>query len=104
MTEEAIVALALEKPEPARAAFLAEACGGDAALRRRAGALRRPREQAGAARARPAATAELRPGGQGVAARMAAEGVVEERAAARRPGPAVSGLTEALGGARRDVT
>src|SRR5262245_47035007 len=36
MSEEAIVALALQQPDPAaRAAFLAAACGQDAALRRR---------------------------------------------------------------------
>jgi serine/threonine protein kinase/tetratricopeptide (TPR) repeat protein len=49
MSEEAIVTAALQKNDPdQRAAFLAEACGGEHELRRRVEALIRAREQAGA--------------------------------------------------------
>src|SRR5262245_42179995 len=48
MTEETLFAAALEKVAPGeRAAFLAEACAGDAALRRRVEALLASHDQAG---------------------------------------------------------
>ena len=56
MSEETIFALALKKPDPAaRAAFLAEACGEDAALRRRVERLLRTHEKIGDFLERPAA-------------------------------------------------
>ena len=55
MSEETIFALALEQPDPAaRSAFLAEACGSDAALRQRVEALLRTHEQLGDFLERPA--------------------------------------------------
>src|SRR5262245_49647152 len=93
MTEEAIVSLALERPtHAARAAFLAEACGEDAALRRRVEALLQAREQEGDHGGRSDATAELAGEGRGAGGH-----------AACAAGLAPSGLTEALG-ARRDAT
>jgi serine/threonine protein kinase len=60
MSEEAIVALALDQPDPAaRAAFLAEACGPDGALRRRVEALLWAHEQGGDRRRRPAVAESL---------------------------------------------
>jgi serine/threonine protein kinase len=48
MREEAIFSLALEQPDPAaRAALLAEACGGDSALRQQVEALLRTHEKVG---------------------------------------------------------
>jgi WD40 repeat protein len=55
MSEETIFALALEQPDPAaRSAFLAEACGPDAALRQRVEALLLAHERAGDFLERPA--------------------------------------------------
>src|SRR5262245_17599666 len=55
MTEEAIFAAALEKSTPAeRAAYLDEACAGDAALRRRVEALLQSHEGAGSFLEHPA--------------------------------------------------
>src|ERR671936_850929 len=55
MTEEALFAAALAKPAAERAAFLDEACAGDAALRARVEALLRSHEGAGRFLEQPAA-------------------------------------------------
>ena len=111
MSEETIVALALEQPDPAaRAAFVAEACGEDAALRRRVEALLLAREQGGDSQerqavelgaghpGRPGATAAFTPAGQkegGLPAHTLAEGTDEQREPTSRANLAVGEFTEA---------
>jgi serine/threonine protein kinase len=55
MTEEALFAAVLEKPAAERAAFLDQACAGDAALRNRVEALLRSHEEAGSFLEKPPA-------------------------------------------------
>jgi WD40 repeat protein/serine/threonine protein kinase len=68
MDEEILFYRALEKPSTERAAFLEEACAGDADLRQRIEALLRAHESPGSFLAGPAVdatpTADLRPGGR----------------------------------------
>src|SRR5687767_8288038 len=61
MTEETIFAAALEKSPAERAAYLAEACGDDAALRKRLDRLLAASEKAGRFMARPALAAASLP-------------------------------------------
>jgi serine/threonine protein kinase/WD40 repeat protein len=90
MSVETIVAVALEKRDPAaRAAFLAEACGEDTALRKRVEAVLLAHEQAGKVGSLPA--------------HMMVDGADEDSAPARQPVLAEREVTEALE-PRPDVT
>src|SRR5262249_8029078 len=119
MSEETIVALALEQPEPAaRAAFLAQACGEDTGLRQRVEALLRVYETTGdyPKRAdvepiaihpdRPDATRDFTPAGEeavSLPAHTLPEGIAAQRTPARLPTLAAGELTGALE-VRHDAT
>jgi serine/threonine protein kinase len=86
VSEETIFAIALQQPGPReRAAFLAEACAGDAALRRRVEALLRSHEHAGSFLRQPAV------------ARPAQEELAPDEAPASEPCPLPEGPGSRIG-------